>query len=142
MSERQWLFDSCLQNRLRATVREEQFTGQKEACVLIDGVVKYYPTATVELDAPFYQGKAKALCMENPLYDVIIGNIEGARMPTAADFEDIPSIETLTVVKSSKTNSVNKKTVKVGKTLRTINSDYDRRNSTEIESNSVITPVE
>ena len=53
-------------------VREEQFTGQKEACVLIDGVVKYYPTAAVELDTPFYQGKAKALCMENPLYDVII----------------------------------------------------------------------
>jgi len=57
-------------------MRDEQLTGHKEACVLIDGVVKYYPTAIVELNTPFYTGKAKALCMDNPLYDVIIGNIE------------------------------------------------------------------
>jgi hypothetical protein len=56
------------------------------ACVLIDGVVKYYPTAIVDLDTPFFKGKAKALCMERPLHDVIIGNIAGARMPTEKDF--------------------------------------------------------
>jgi transposase InsO family protein len=67
-------------------VKKEDMTGRKEACVLIDGVVKYYPTAIVDLDTPFYKGKAKALCMERPLHDVIIGNIAGARMPTEEDF--------------------------------------------------------
>jgi hypothetical protein len=69
-------------------VRSDQLTGRKEACVLIDGVVKYYPTAVVDFDTPFFKGRAKAMCMENPLHDVIIGNIEGARVPTEADFED------------------------------------------------------
>jgi len=106
-------------------VRDEQLTGHKEACVLIDGVVKYYPTAIVELNTPFYKGKANALCMDNPLYDVIIGNIDGARMPTEADLEDAPSIETSAVLKPTENNLVNKKTVKVGITSTMINSDPD-----------------
>jgi len=71
----------------RDLVTLEQLTGRTEACVLIDGVIKYYPTAIIDLDTPFFKGQAKALCMDSPLYDVIIGNIDGARVPTAADFE-------------------------------------------------------
>lgn len=36
----------------RDLVQPDQFTGSKEACVLIDGVVKYYPTAVIELQTP------------------------------------------------------------------------------------------
>jgi len=46
--------------------------------MLIDGVVKHYPTAVMELKTPYYMGKAKVLCMENLLQEVIIGNIPGA----------------------------------------------------------------
>ena len=69
-------------------VQPEQYTGQSEACVLIDGVVKCYPTAIIEIDSPFYKGKAKALCMEKPLHDLIIGNIDGAKLPMDIDFAD------------------------------------------------------
>ena len=70
-------------------IEANQLTGKQEACVLIDGVVKYYPTAIIDLDTPFFKGKTKALCMKNPLHDVIIGNITGARVPTNADFEQV-----------------------------------------------------
>ena len=48
--------------------------------------MKYYPTARVEINSPFFTGVAKALCMDNPLHDVIIGNIEGAKLPSDTDF--------------------------------------------------------
>jgi len=47
--------------------------------MLIDGVVKRYPTAVVELDTPYYTGITKVLCVETPVQDIIIGNIPGAR---------------------------------------------------------------
>jgi len=46
--------------------------------MLIDGVVKQFPTVTVEIDTPFHKGHAKALCMDNPVQEVIIRNIPGA----------------------------------------------------------------
>ena len=45
---------------------------------MIDWVVKHYPTATVELDTPYFIGKTKVLCMDNLVQDIIIGNIPGA----------------------------------------------------------------
>ena len=79
----------------RDLVQPDQFTGSKEACVLIDGVVKYYPTAVIELQTPFFTGTTKAMCMENPIHYLIIGNIQGARMPEERDF-----------ISDSNTNSV------------------------------------
>jgi len=46
--------------------------------MLIDGIVKRYPTAMVELDTPYFSGKTKVLCIDNPVQDIIIGNIPGA----------------------------------------------------------------
>jgi len=42
-------------------VRPEQMTGSCELCMLNNGVVKQFPTATVDIDTPFYKGYAKAL---------------------------------------------------------------------------------
>ena len=53
-------------------------TGSHELCMLIDGVVKRYPTAVVKLKTPYYTGTAKVLCMDSPMQDIIIGNIPGA----------------------------------------------------------------
>ena len=35
------------------------------------------PVAEVETETPYYTGKVKAVCMDNPLYDVVIGNVPG-----------------------------------------------------------------
>ena len=58
-------------------VRPEQMTGSYELCMLIDGVVKQFPTVIVQTDTPFYKGHAKALCMDHPVHELIIGNIPG-----------------------------------------------------------------
>jgi len=45
-------------------VEAEQMTGNHELCMLIDGVVKRFPTAIVKIDTPYYKVTVKALCME------------------------------------------------------------------------------
>ena len=62
----------------RSLVDEDQLTGSNETCVLIDGTIRRVPVAEVTLNTPFFKGTIKAVCMRNPLYDVIIGNVPGA----------------------------------------------------------------
>jgi len=62
----------------KSLVKPEQMTGSYELCRLIDAVVKRYPTAMVELDTLYFIGKTKVLCIDNPVQDIIIGNIPGA----------------------------------------------------------------
>jgi len=63
----------------RELVNNEQMTGGTETCILIDGTVRRTPVADIEIETPYYTGKVKVVCMENPLYDVIIGNVPGVR---------------------------------------------------------------
>ena len=62
----------------RSLVPEDRLTGQEERCVLIDGTVRRNPVAQIHLDTPYYTGLTTAVCMNNPLFDVIIGNIPGS----------------------------------------------------------------
>jgi len=39
----------------KSLVKKEQMTGSYELCMLIDGIVKRYPTAKVELDTPYFK---------------------------------------------------------------------------------------
>ena len=66
----------------RSLVSETKLTGQEARCVLIDGTVCRVPVAEIFLDSPYFTGTTTAVCMEIPLYDVIIGNIPGATNPT------------------------------------------------------------
>ena len=62
----------------KSLVKPEQVIGSYELCMLIDGIVKRYPTAMVEVDTPYFSGRTKVLCMDNFVQDIIIGNIPGA----------------------------------------------------------------
>lgn len=66
-------------------VPQECLTGQIKVCVLIDGTIKRAPVANVSINTPFFVGQTEALCMQNTLYDVIVGNIKGARAPGNPD---------------------------------------------------------
>ena len=61
----------------RELVDDEQMTGGTETCILIDGTVRRTPVAEIAIETPYYTSKVKAICMDNPLYDVIIGNVPG-----------------------------------------------------------------
>ena len=56
----------------------------------MDGTARSVPVATVKVSCPVYSGKVNALCMINPIYDVIIGNISGAKKFEDADFARLP----------------------------------------------------
>ena len=57
---------------------------------LIDGSVKTFPVAVIEVDSPYFKGKVEAVCMPGSLCDVVVGNVEGAREPGDPDFEWMP----------------------------------------------------
>jgi len=62
----------------RSLVPEDKLTGQEECCVLINGTVRRTPVAQVHLETPCFTGTTNAVCMNNPLFHLIVGNIPGA----------------------------------------------------------------
>ena len=66
-------------------VHETQLTGEENSCVLIDGTIRKLPVARVNVNTPYYVGNILALCMETPLCDLILGNLDGIRAPSDPD---------------------------------------------------------
>jgi len=62
----------------RALVSDDKLTGLKERCILIDGTVRYTPVAKIYVETPYFSGLTTAVCM-NPIYDLVIRNVPGAR---------------------------------------------------------------
>jgi len=60
-------------------VPDDQLTGQEEQCILIDITVRYIPGAKIYIQTPFFSGLTTAICMDNPMFDLIIGNVPGVR---------------------------------------------------------------
>ena len=71
----------------RDLVLQENMTRVYKHCVLIDGTVRKCPTARVFIDSPYFVGCIEALCMSRPVYDVILGNVEGARASDDPDLD-------------------------------------------------------
>ena len=42
-------------------------------------VVKRFPTAIVKINTRFYEGTVKVLCVENPVQELIVGNVSEAK---------------------------------------------------------------
>ena len=68
-------------------VDTSQYTGKYKVCLLVDGTTRKVPTAIVHLDCPFYTGTVEAMVMPTLLFDVVLGNITGARAPDQPDRE-------------------------------------------------------
>ena len=49
--------------------------------IAIDRTLKEAPIAEIKVDTPYYTGVTQAICLRDPLFDVGIGNIPGARNP-------------------------------------------------------------
>ena len=69
-------------------VRPEQMTGEVHTCVLIDGTVRKFPLAKVQVDTPYYVGEVECMCMEKPICDLIIGNFLGVQEATVGPQKD------------------------------------------------------
>ncbi|MES9884609.1 MAG: DDE-type integrase/transposase/recombinase, partial [Sedimenticola sp.] len=69
----------------RDLVQANQLTGNSKGCMLLDGTVRQLPIAWIHIDTPFFTGDVEALCAENPVFDLILGNIPDARDPGNPD---------------------------------------------------------
>ena len=70
----------------RSLVSSDQLLGKESDVTLIDESTQRYPLAMVEIDCPFFTGKTEALCMDDTLYDLVIGNIDGSKLPDMSHF--------------------------------------------------------
>ncbi|KAM7301206.1 uncharacterized protein ISCGN_016742 [Ixodes scapularis] len=63
----------------RGLVHDESLTGTKSLIYLLDRSVLMLPEAWVVVDTPYFKGRLRAKCMDDPIYDLILGNVEGVR---------------------------------------------------------------
>ena len=64
---------------------DNDFTGEMQACMLLDRSTQLDPVVRIQVDTSYFKGEVRAIAMEWPVYDLVIGNIPGAR---AADDPD------------------------------------------------------
>ena len=62
----------------RSLVEPSEFTGEERTPMMIDRSGIQAPTAICMVNCPVYSGRVEALCLDDPVCDVIIGNIPGA----------------------------------------------------------------
>ena len=70
----------------RSLVSDDQLIGKESYVTLIDETTQKYPLAVIDVDCPFFTGKTEALCMEDTLYDLVIRNIDGSKLPDMSHF--------------------------------------------------------
>ena len=66
-------------------VKEEEITNRTGYMLTVDRTVRRAPMGMVNIDTPYYTGRVEALCLQDPLFNLIVGNIEGARAPEDLD---------------------------------------------------------
>ena len=70
----------------RSMVSDDQLIGKESYVTLIDETTQRYPLAVIDVDCPFFTGKTEAVCMGDTLYDLVIGNIDGSKLPDMSHF--------------------------------------------------------
>ena len=66
-------------------VRAEQFTGKHKLMVMINNTVVRAPVAVINIDTPYLSGEVEVMCLEDAIYDLIRGNVPGARLVNDQD---------------------------------------------------------
>ncbi|XP_073242186.1 uncharacterized protein [Porites lutea] len=63
----------------KSLVSEDQFTSDFNVMLLIGNTARKVPIARITVDTPYLKGQVEAQCLPDAIYDLIIGNIPGAR---------------------------------------------------------------
>ena len=70
-------------------INPNQLTGKKSTLMMVDSSMLEVPTAVCFIDSPVFTGEVEVRCLDNPAYDLIIGNIIEARaMKAQLPFSD------------------------------------------------------
>ena len=130
----------------KSLVEPAQLTGKMCKLVLVDGTAKSYPLARCMVDTPVYTGEVVAVCVLNPICDVVIVNIPGTHSEDMKwrrhiDFgrEDVKSFKDQTdegnnrattpkeETKAKVKKRVRAKQTKIGKGLQTSRAERPKR---------------
>lgn len=65
----------------RKFVLPDQFTGNFKFIRCVNNYLVKTPVAMIYIDTPYLTGRVEALCMKDAIYDLIIGNVQGAEKP-------------------------------------------------------------
>ena len=88
------------------TLREKkhQYTVKYYYMLLIDKTVRQVSIAKVQMVTPYLKGEVEAQCLLDPIYDLIIGNVEGAKTPDYPDpdWQEACAVTTRAQAKRSK----------------------------------------
>ena len=89
-------------------VDPNEFTGEMQSLLTIDRTLLRVPTAKVFVDTPLFTGTVLALCIVDPICDLIIGNIDGIHEPEVVKVTEIMNgnIDEINV-KENKRDSLN-----------------------------------
>ena len=71
-------------------VKEDYFTGSMGYVMAINWTLKKTPIFENKVYSPYYTGVTQAICLRDPLFDLVIENIPGARNPG----DLVPGVET------------------------------------------------
>ena len=67
-------------------VSNEQMLGKELDVTLINESKLKYQVAHISVECPLFNGITEALCMEDTLYDLVIGNIDGSKLRDMSHF--------------------------------------------------------
>ena len=70
----------------RSLVSDGQMLNKQSGVTLINNYKQRCPMARINIDSPFFRGSTDALCIDDPAYDLVIGNIEGSKFPDMTHF--------------------------------------------------------
>ena len=56
-------------------VHPSQFTGRNQKLMMVNSRLEEFPVAWIQVETPVFSGYVQHLCLPNPIYDFVIGNI-------------------------------------------------------------------
>ena len=71
-------------------MKEDNFPDSMGYVIDIDQTLKEAPIAEIKVDTPYYARVTQAICLRDPLLDLVIGNVSGARNPN----NHVPRVDT------------------------------------------------
>ena len=88
----------------RKFVEDGQLTGEIRSVKQLLGTTDRVPVARVTVNTPYLVGDTEALCVNESLYDLVIGNVPGAREPFRPDneWEMVGAVQTRAQKKQNK----------------------------------------
>ena len=60
----------------RGLITDKQLTGERRMYLSVDRTARFAPIAQIFVETPFYTGIIDAMCLEDPICDLIIGNLK------------------------------------------------------------------